>query len=270
MSLEEVITSEVNFGLKLQCQNDDDFVQSDFKFSLEKSATNAANVRFDDDGDLIRDDDREFFVVIKHKVQSDLDNVGTQVWRGALFLADFALENWQKTFQKRNILEIGSGTGLTSIVVAKHCQPSNVTATDLPKFMQLLKDNVSLNKAQVETKVLDLLDMSNSTVENLLDFDVILGADVIYDNDLTDGICHFMDFMLKKKPDISFYFSIDKRYIFTLSDLDTVAPSYEYFMSKLQDLQSNVSVKEIHVQDVKQYFCYEQSQDLCIVSIKSG
>ena len=70
---------------------------------------------------------------------------------------------------------------------------------------------------------------------------------------------------------LEFVFSVDKRYIFTIDDLDAVAPAYEYFIAKLTDLscnQWNIYNEELSVEDVKQYFCYERSQDLCIIRIK--
>ena len=72
------------------------------------------------------------------KIGVYLDNVGYQVWRGALFMADFALDN-QKLFENQNILEIGAGTGLSSIILSNHCKTKEVFVTDLPDLLPLLK-----------------------------------------------------------------------------------------------------------------------------------
>lgn len=43
--------------------------------------------------------------------------MGLQIWRGALLLADYILSH-PSLFEKKNILELGSGVGLTSIVAS--------------------------------------------------------------------------------------------------------------------------------------------------------
>ena len=93
---------------------------------------------YDEDGDLIRDTKEDNVIKIKHKIQSDLSNVGYQVWRGALFMADFALNN-QNLFENQNILDIGAGSGLTSIILSNHCNAKNIFVTDLPDLLPLLQ-----------------------------------------------------------------------------------------------------------------------------------
>ena len=76
-----------------------------------------------------------------------------------------------------------------------------------------------------------------------------------------------------KLDTLEFIFTIDKRYIFTIDDMETVAPSYEYFMSQLTDLDPaeawNIKCEEIPVDQIHQTFCYERSPDLCLILINS-
>ena len=55
-------------------------------------------------------------------------------------------------------------------------------------------------------------------------------------------------------------FSVDKRYIFTIDDLYTVAPAYEYFMDR-PDLDPqqcwNISIEELSTEKIHQTFCWE-------------
>ena len=60
---------------------------------------------------------RTFYVVLEYSVSTELQLVGLQVWRGAFVLADYILCH-PEIFAKKNILELGSGVGLTSIVAS--------------------------------------------------------------------------------------------------------------------------------------------------------
>lgn len=48
----------------------------------------------------------------EHLKATDLTLVGLQVWRGALLLADYIFHN-RNEFEDKQILELGSGVGLT-------------------------------------------------------------------------------------------------------------------------------------------------------------
>ena len=67
------------------------------------------------------------------------------MWRGALLLSDFLLAN-PKLLQGKKVLELASGTGLTSIVAATLAD--SVTATDVNRgeILPLIRKNASLNR----------------------------------------------------------------------------------------------------------------------------
>ena len=73
----------------------------------------------DSDGDLPRRSDTlaERTLLLEHRLTTDLADVGLQVWRGSLLLSDYLLHHHQHLCDK-NILEVGSGTGLASIVAS--------------------------------------------------------------------------------------------------------------------------------------------------------
>ena len=56
-------------------------------------------------------------LMLEHRMTTELAEVGLQVWRGSLLLSDYLLHHHQQ-FCDRNILEVGSGTGLASIVAS--------------------------------------------------------------------------------------------------------------------------------------------------------
>lgn len=59
-----------------------------------------------------------FLFELEHSKRTIIDLVGLQVWRGALLLADFVSHFGHSIFCAKNVLELGCGVGLTSIVAA--------------------------------------------------------------------------------------------------------------------------------------------------------
>lgn len=59
----------------------------------------------------------EDVIRIEHTMATPLEDVGKQVWRGAFLLGDFILCN-PVMFRGVTVLELGGGTGLTSIITA--------------------------------------------------------------------------------------------------------------------------------------------------------
>ncbi|XP_038618635.1 protein-lysine N-methyltransferase EEF2KMT [Tachyglossus aculeatus] len=123
---------------------------------------------------------------------------GLVTWDAALYLAEWALGN-PAVFRDRTILELGSGAGLTGLVVCKACGPDVYVFSDCHgRVLQQLRRNLGLNGfpagpvgsapspgpgprgprvAAVE------LDWARTTPGQLtaLRPDVILAADVLYD-----------------------------------------------------------------------------------------
>ena len=197
-------------------------------------------------------------------------------------MSDYIIANIENDFKKKsavghwkNVLEIGAGTGLASIALSRFCSDNSIFTTDLPELVDLLKENLHSNNSK-NVKVFPL-DLKGFTKDNKVfrEIDIVIGADVIYDNDVTDGVINFLQRLLDDatKDTLEFIFTIDKRYIFTIDDMETVAPSYEYFMSQLTDLDPaeawNIKCEEIPADQIHQTFCYERSPDLCLILINS-
>ena len=197
MSLDEGITSEVNASIISEISPDSAYVTTKFIAIIPKkphsSSSASSKAVFDDDGDLVRDcNEDEIEFVIKHKLSTDLRGVGYQVWRGALLMSDYIIANVGNGFTKKSVLEIGAGTGLASIALSHFCSDdSYIYATDLPELVDLLKDNLDSNNSKnIEVFPLDLKDTKDNAA--FQEIDIVIGADVIYDNDVTDGVINFL------------------------------------------------------------------------------
>lgn len=58
------------------------------------------------------------------------------------------------------------------------------------------------------------------------------------------------------------------RYVFTLNDLDVVAPCYEYFYDNLYKvMQSTHKIEQLDTSKIPQYFCYERPKELVLFKI---
>ena len=99
----------------------DDSDEEDIEVPRFTSLDYCEELECDSDGDLDlprrSDTLAERKLLLEHKMTTDLADVGLQVWRGSLLLADYLLHHHQQLCDK-TILEVGSGTGLASIVAS--------------------------------------------------------------------------------------------------------------------------------------------------------
>ena len=94
---------------------------------------------------------------IESYFESNVELVGLQVWRGALFLADYIIMH-HESFQDKNILELAAGTGLTSLVAVIMNQKSmlmgngSLICTDIDRgpILPLIESNFTRNSIQLK------------------------------------------------------------------------------------------------------------------------
>uniref|UniRef100_A0A8C0ICH8 Methyltransferase like 22 n=1 Tax=Bubo bubo TaxID=30461 RepID=A0A8C0ICH8_BUBBB len=116
--------------------------------------------------DAFEDEDQECtcsdVVKIEHTMATPLEDVGKQVWRAAFLLADYVLFK-RDTFKCCLVLELGGGTGITSIIMGTVAK--RVYCTDVGEdLLAMCEQNVALNKhllklgrGEVKVKELDWL-----------------------------------------------------------------------------------------------------------------
>uniref|UniRef100_A0A1B6GD54 Methyltransferase-like protein 22 n=1 Tax=Cuerna arida TaxID=1464854 RepID=A0A1B6GD54_9HEMI len=285
MSSEELtVTSEIYSELEgclLRGVSEENII-SYFKFTYPLEAVNGDlnGVETDEDGDLVvvRKKNNEKIIKIEHSTATPLRLVGLQVWRGALLLADYVLHNAQALSQS-TVLELGSGVGLTSIVTSLVARRVICTDVDLGGILNLISANIELNaelvRAPVSVMALDFFqeDWSKELTAVVGQADLVLAADVIYDNDLTEAFVKTLTKILSTPPKKTVLVALEKRFVFTIEDLDVVAPCYEHFLSSIKKEwvrppMSQWTMEPLEL-DFPQYFQYDRTKHLVIWKLSS-
>ncbi|PAN23162.1 hypothetical protein PAHAL_4G072400 [Panicum hallii] len=271
-------------------------------------------VAVDKDGDLVLDRRRRnkharsdyHLLTIQHGVTSSLKSVGLQVWKAALLLADFVLH---KSFTSSNFdgvtaIEVGAGTGLVGLVLARVAGRIFITdrgADILDNCLANAHINSSMLKfdeAKVCVRELDwkvswpppvgTYDPSDPSLRYLWSANdieeaekatVLFAADVIYSDDLTDLFFDTVKKLMSSGAKKVLYLALEKRYNFSLDDLDVVANGYAHFRSFFATQEEHRDApdgdkpslvgKQIDLAEVPQYIReYERGKDLEIWEIE--
>ncbi|KAI5694292.1 hypothetical protein M8J75_014338 [Diaphorina citri] len=255
-------------------------VISEFTFfnpQLEASNRNK-KLLFDGDGDLIlkRNNVSHSVVAIEHQARTTLDSVGLQVWRGALLLCDLMLDTI-RIKPHSTILELGSGTGVSSIIASLHAKHVVCTDININGLLDQIRRNICLNQDIIRCPIavheLDFYTKGLGSPE-LRDYyskvNVVIAADVVYDDDLTDAFVSTLEYILSIPPRKTAYIALEKRYVFTLTDLNTVAPCYEHFVNKITSPSCGWVCELLPMSDIRQRLQYERLPQLVMWKIKAS
>ncbi|EDO18805.1 hypothetical protein Kpol_1028p81 [Vanderwaltozyma polyspora DSM 70294] len=140
-------------------------------------------------------------------VVSAAGTTGFRTWEAALFMTSFFVETgYLDTMSKKNILELGAGTGLVSIGLCKQYEDSidKIYVTDGDSQLvegQLLK-NFNENELSHNDRV--ILQKLWWNVDDVpLDLDLIVAADVTYDSSVVPDLCETISNCFKRSSNDS-------------------------------------------------------------------
>lgn len=162
-----------------------------------------------------------------------LEQVGLEVWSGAYLMAEF-LVGKKGLVKGKNVLELGAGTGLVGLI-CHDLGARRVVLTDCcQQVLANAKRNIDSNVQHAgDVMRVSKLDWNCGTIPvTLLDADVLIASDPIYDNDLTESFmktCLQIMIGSSNSDTICLYIALEKRMVFTLHQLKAHYPHYEYW-----------------------------------------
>lgn len=92
---------------------------------------------------------------------------------------------------------------------------------------------------------------------------------VIYDDRITDGFVKTLIKLLKSKKDRIVYMALEKRYVFTVADMDTTAPMYEEFLHSIKRRNLDWDIDHVNI-DFPRYFNYKRTKQMILIKIQNN
>ncbi|CAK0754517.1 hypothetical protein CVIRNUC_002304 [Coccomyxa viridis] len=134
---------------------------------------------------------------------------GCVVWESGLALAEYLSQHCGRQWlHGRNCIELGAGTGIVGICAA--LLGAKVTLTDTASCLPLLKQNVEGHRngihcagGHAELQILDWSETEDWTSNELQGYDVIFGADLVYNRTGVLQLLPAMQRLLKALPDVA-------------------------------------------------------------------
>uniref|UniRef100_A0A8C5P6W3 Methyltransferase 21C, AARS1 lysine n=1 Tax=Leptobrachium leishanense TaxID=445787 RepID=A0A8C5P6W3_9ANUR len=176
-------------------------------------------------------------------IQESIESYGGIIWPGATALCHFLEDNQDKiNLRNKKVLELGSGTGLVSIVAC--ILGAQVIATDLPDVLGNLRFNLSrntqgkrLHDPQVKTLVWGE-DLETNFPHSTCLFDYILAADVVYHHTFLEKLLLTLKYLCQ--PDTTLIWSNKFRFN---TDYDFLSQFKVTFDVELQAEFADLEVK---------------------------
>ncbi|XP_023296111.2 protein-lysine N-methyltransferase EEF2KMT [Lucilia cuprina] len=178
-------------------------------------------------------------------------------WQASLALADFLIQHPSLTRDK-SVLELGAGTGLCGFIMLKMCQPKHVVLSDgSSSCVKLMTENFIRNFPQAIERN-HKFTMATQTVEfsavkwdcisdieevSLLKPDIIIAADVVYDDSCFSDLSSAIDYVFKlKNNQVEMYLAATVRNEHTLNGFLDILDTLGFHISECEDVSKENNI----------------------------
>lgn len=96
----------------------------------------------------------------------------------------------------------------------------------------------------------------------------IFDCAVIYDDEVTDGFVKTLAQLFDQDPSRTAYVALEKRYVFTIANFESVAPMYEEFLRCIARRGLDWTIEHVEI-DFPQYFTYDRVEQMILMRIRS-
>ncbi|CAI5724074.1 unnamed protein product [Hyaloperonospora brassicae] len=132
---------------------------------------------------------------LRRDIGQTLESTGLTLWRAGDFLSTFLYEH-RRRFAGKSILELGSGLGLSGILASYLTEKPVVITDGDERTIEQLVANCRLNNVEQRVQCRKLL--WGVDLDQIRDtFDVVLGADVIYEQEHVLPLFETAKYLLK-------------------------------------------------------------------------
>lgn len=170
-----------------------------------------------------------------------LSDVNGVVWDSALVAIHFLSKN-PHLVKGKKILDLGSGTGAASIVCG--VVGGDVIATDLPDRLDLITDNIQLNRDKIEGHVVvEELDWNNGFNKDV-SIDLLLVIDCVYYKQSIDALINTIKDVNAKKTLLAY----------EIRDIGETIEAQEMFMRRVKE---EFTIEEVTNEDLDEFACDE-------------
>ncbi|KAK0614153.1 putative methyltransferase-domain-containing protein [Immersiella caudata] len=148
------------------------------------------------------------------KLHEDLKSgCGGQLWPAGMVLAKHMLRYHRDELPRTRILELGAGSGIVGLTVAKGCILSSpLYLTDQLEMEELMKHNITLNGLDKQVKAM-VLNWGEPLPQEIVEYkpDTILAADCVYFEPTFPLLMKTLQDLLELCPSTLVYFCFKKR-----------------------------------------------------------